>query len=177
LEHQQQLNAFLASVEQRALRMAEIATRNRDDALELVQEAMLGLVKHYAHKSPEDWPPLFHRILQNRIRDWHRRHKIRATIHHWFGRDEDARDVVEAMPGPRMTDPALQLAASDAGACLIEALQALPMRQQQVFMLRVWEGLNVNDTAIAMGCSAGSVKTHYSRATGKLKVALEDYWP
>ena len=177
VEQEQQLNAFLTSVAKRALRMAEIAIHNHVDALELVQEAMFGLVKHYAKHDPESWPALFHRILQNRIRDWHRRHKLRATILHWFGKDKEARNVVEPMPDPRTSDPALQMSLSDAGSHLLKALQSLPLRQQQVFMLRVWEGLNVQDTATVMGCSNSSVKTHYSRATQKLKAELEEYWP
>ncbi len=177
VEQEQQLNAFLMSVEKRALRMAEIATCNRDDALELVQDAMFGLVKHYAKHEPENWPPLFHRILQNRIRDWHRRHKLRATILHWFCKDEDVRNIIEALPDSHITDPALQMDLSDAGSQLVIALQSLPRRQQQVFMLRIWEGLSVQDTATAMGCSDGSVKTHLSRAMQKLKAELEAYWP
>ena len=171
------MDDFLASVEQRALRMAEVATRNRDDALELVQEAMFGLVQAYADRPSETWPPLFYRILQNGIRDWHRRHHRRNGFFHWFGADEDVQAVVEAVPGASSSDPFTQLGLSDAGTCLIEAMQQLPLRQQQVFMLRVWEGLDVQATAQAMGCSAGSVKTHYSRARHRLQASLKEYWP
>jgi len=181
LEHEQQLSeqqldAFLAGVEKRALRMAEVATHNREDALELVQDAMFGLVRRYAKRPPDTWPPLFYRMLQNGIRDWHRRHHSRGRFLHWFGRDEDAQAAIEAVPDLHHGDPFKQLGLSDAGQCLIEALQHLPLRQQQVFMLRVWEGLDVNATAQAMGCSAGSVKTHYSRARHSLKESLKEYW-
>jgi len=157
--------------------MAEVATRNRDDALELVQEAMFGLVKHYAKRPSEAWPPLFYRILQNGIRDWHRRSTLRSRFQHWFHPDEDAQAMVEAAPDSFHADPFEQLGLSDAGQCLMAALQALPLRQQQVFMLRVWEGLDVNATAQAMACSAGSVKTHYSRARASLQASLKEYWP
>ena len=173
-QQQQQLNAFLASVEKRALRMAEIATRNRDDALELVQGAMLGLVKHYGQHEPESWPPLFHRMLQNSMRDRHLHHKLRATFTHWFSKDENPRGLIESVPAPRSIDPALELGLSDAGVRLVKALLALSLRQQQVFMLRMWEGLTLEETATAMTCSTGNVKTDFSRATSKLKTELED---
>jgi RNA polymerase sigma-70 factor (ECF subfamily) len=157
--------------------MAQLATRNREDALEIVQEAMFGLVRCYAKRPPETWPPLFHRILQNRIRDWHRRNILREKLMCWFGKNADEQNTIEAIPDPHNKDPFHQLGLSDAGNSLIEALQRLPLRQQQVFMLRVWEGLDVQATAQVMGCSAGSVKTHFSRARQKLKAAMEDYWP
>jgi len=173
----QNIDAFLASVEKRALRMAEVATRNREDALELVQEAMFGLVKRYAKRPPNTWPPLFYRILQNGIRDWHRRSGLRSRFHHWFHADEDVQAIVEQVPDSHHADPFHHLELSDAGHCLMDALQALPLRQQQVFMLRVWEGLDVKATAKAMGCSVGSVKTHYSRARQSLQSSLKGYWP
>jgi len=174
---EQQLDAFLASVEKRALRMAEVATRNREDALELVQEAMFGLVKRYAKHPPDTWPPLFYRILQNGIRDWHRHATLRNKLHHWFHADEDAQIAVEQIPDSHHADPFHHLGLSDAGQCLMDALQKLPLRQQQVFMLRVWEGLDVKATAQAMGCSTGSVKTHYSRARASLQTSLKEHWP
>jgi len=177
LDAEQELDAFLAGVERRALRMAEFATRNRDDALEIVQEAMFALARRYAKRSPETWPPLFHRILQNGIRDWHRRHARQAKQMRWFGRGGDEQDEVEAVPASLDHDPLHQLGLSDAGRRLVDALQKLPLRQQQVFVLRVWEGLDVKATAEAMGCSSGSVKTHYARANTKLKAELEGYWP
>ncbi|MDX8407434.1 MAG: RNA polymerase sigma factor [Mariprofundaceae bacterium] len=171
------LNAFLANVEVRALRMAEFATHNREDALDIVQDTMMALVRRYADKMPDAWPALFHRILQNRIRDWHRRHAIRSRYLSWFGSSESAQQVMDKVPGPPINDPFYKLGMSDAGKRLIEALQNLPLRQQQVFMLRAWEGLDVRQAARAMGCSEGSVKTHYHRANQRLQEALEGYWP
>ncbi len=162
--------------------MAEVATGNRDDALDLVQDAMTGLVKSYADRSAEDWPPLFHRILQSRIRDWYRRSRVRNRFRWWpdVGRgdgDTERSDPLQQAPETRRPDTLQSVLQDDALTRLQEALQALPVRQQQVFLLRAWEGLNVADTAFAMGCSEGSVKTHYSRAIHRLRELLEEHWP
>lgn len=80
----QTIEDFLSDVEKRAYRMAVIATSNRDDALEIVQDAMMKLVSRYANKDADDWGPLFHRILQSTIRDWYRRNRVRNGIRQFF---------------------------------------------------------------------------------------------
>lgn len=177
-DHELSLDTFLKSVEKRALRMAEMATGSRDDALELVQEAMLGLVRRYSARSSESWPPLFYRILQNQVRDWHRRQAVRRKWSHWVsGVADEEQGHMDMIADPGAADPARQLLLSKAGQMFVAELRRLPLRQQQAFMLRAWEGLDVADTAKAMSCSQGSVKTHYSRAVHRLREALEDYWP
>lgn len=159
--------------------MAQIATGNADEALDLVQDAMLKLVQRYATRNEAEWGPLFYRILQRRILDWHRRARVRNRWRQWFGRSDEgeAEDPVEAIPDTRTPDIAEQVARKLAGDALASALRDLPLRQQQAFLLRVWEGLDVAETARAMGCSEGSVKTHYSRAVRALRDRLGDHWP
>ncbi len=161
--------------------MAEIATGNRDDALDLVQDAMLGLVKSYGDREAADWPPLFYRILQSRIRDGYRRKRVRNRFRVWLGgrRSEDDEQNSDAIQHLADTRPGIerQLMGEDAMSRLQVALQALPLRQQQAFLLRAWEGMDVSATAFAMGCSEGSVKTHYSRAIHRLREQLEDDRP
>ncbi len=177
------LNQFLASVERRALRMAEIAVGNREDALDIVQDTMIRLVKHYKDKPADQWTPLFFRILNNRITDHHRRGGVVKKFKQWFAGDPDlgieARDAAGeglTAPGPQPNgEQALQ--SDQRIAQLEQALAHLPGRQQQAFMLRCWEGLSTRDTATAMGCSEGSVKTHYSRAIHQLRSNLEGVWP
>lgn len=178
LESRARLEHFLAGVERRALRMAQFATSNRDEALDIVQDAMLALARNYGARAPDEWGPLFQRILQSRIRDWYRR---RHTQHRWLAwlrtNDDDDEDPLAALPDPDARRPEEQLGHTRAGVALEAALGALPLRQQQAFLLRTWEGLDVAATAAAMGCSQGSVKTHYSRAVHTLRAQLEDHWP
>lgn len=173
------LDSFLAEVERRAFVMAEAATRNPEDALDLVQDAMLAFVRSYRDKPPAQWPPLFHRVLQNRIRDWARRRKVRSRWHAWLSWNDEEPDIdpIQHAPDPRQVDTAIQLDHIEASEQLLEAVRELPLRQQQAFLLRVWEGLDVASTANAMGCSDGSVKTHLSRALTALRSRLQDYQP
>jgi len=169
---------FLADVEQRALRMALIATRQRDEALDIVQDTMLAWVKRYLNRPQQEWKPLFYKVLQNSIRDWHRRSGVRRRLMTWLGRgdgDGDGHhDALTAVADPNAPDPVGVLDHRQTLERLLHAVQRLPLRQQQAFLLRSWEGLDVSATALAMGCSEGSVKTHLSRAMASLRAAVED---
>ena len=178
LRREQQLNGFLADVERRALRFAEIAVRDRDDALDIVQDAMIRLVRRYADRDADEWTPLFYRILQNAIRDWHRRQAVRNRVLVFFGRGDDGRayDPVATAPDTDTPEPDRELGNVQAMAELEIAVRGLPTRQREAFMLRTFEGLDVTATALAMGCSAGSVKTHYSRAVHSLRASLGEHW-
>jgi RNA polymerase sigma-70 factor (ECF subfamily) len=174
---QRALDNFLAGVERRALVMAELATRNREEALDLVQDAMLAFVASYGNKPQAEWPPLFHRVLQNRIRDWGRRNTVRSRWRVWLkGHDDEPEaDPLQQAADPAGRSPEEQTALDDAGDALLAAIETLPTRQQQAFLLRTWEGLDVAATARAMGCSTGSVKTHLSRAMSALRDKLQGH--
>ena len=170
------IERFLRAVERRAVRMAELATRQRDDAVDLVQDAMFGFARHYAGRSPDEWSPLFWRVLDSRIHDWHRRQRVRGRWFAWFDRDgDDGEDPVAAAPDPFEPGPLARLADGEASVALEAALRSLPLRQRQAFLLRLWEGLDVAATATAMRCSEGSVKTHLSRALANLRTRLETH--
>ena len=179
LQREQELNRFLAEVEKRALRIAEISVRDRDEALDLVQEAMIKLVRNYADRPDAEWTPLFYRILQNGVRDWHRRQAVRNRVMVWFGRsksDPDDADPVASAPDPAGRTPDQHLQSAEAMESLELAVAALPRRQREAFMLRTFEGLDVKGTAAAMVCSEGTVKTHYSRAIHSLRDTLGEHW-
>ena len=180
LQKEQQLNRFLAEVERRALRIAEIGVRDRDEALDLVQDAMIKLVRHYSERSQEEWTPLFYRILQNGVRDWHRKQVVRNRVMAFFGRkasEDNDYDAIAAAPDLAGRAPDEELQNREAMQSLEIAVHNLPARQREAFMLRTFEGLDVRDTATAMGCSQGSVKTHYSRAVHALRDQLEEHRP
>ena len=178
LQGEAKLNRFFAEVEKRALRIAEISIRDRDEALDLVQDAMIKLARRYADKPADELTPLFYRILQNRIRDWQRRQAVRNRVMVWFGKsgEDDDYDPVAAAPDTAGRSPDEELESYEAMAGLEVALAGLPGRQREAFMLRTFEGLDVAGTAAAMGVSEGSVKTHYSRAVHSLRETLGDHW-
>ena len=179
LQKERQLGEFLAEVERRALRIAEIGVRDRDEALDLVQDAMIKLARNYGSRSREEWTPLFYRILQNGVRDWHRRQAVRNRVMVWFrpAKPEDNDyDVIATAPDPAGRSPDQQLENSEAMQDMELAVHDLTTLQREAFMLRTFEGLNVAGTAAAMGCSEGSVKTHYSRAVHTLRDKLGEHW-
>jgi len=171
------LEQFLSSVEKRAFKIAQLGLRNDDDALDAVQDAMMKLVQSYASRRSEEWRPLFYRILANRILDMQRRRTVRGRIMAWLpardAEDDEVFDPVAQAPSTEPT-PARRLELDEAIGALEAAIAALPPRQQQAFLLRNFEGLDVSETAGAMGCSEGSVKTHYFRALETLRARLGD---
>jgi RNA polymerase sigma-70 factor (ECF subfamily) len=173
------LNQFLASVELKAFKIAQAALRHEDDALDAVQDAMLQLARAYAERPAEEWKPLFYRILENRIRDMQRRRTVRGRVIAWLPfrgeEDEDEPDPISQAPSPE-PQPVKRLELDEAMSALEQALNALPRRQQQAFLLRTLEGMDVAETAAAMGCSQGSVKTHYFRAVQSLRAQLGELY-
>jgi len=173
------LNQFLAGVELKAFKIAQAALRHEDDALDAVQDAMLQLARAYADRPAEEWKPLFYRILENRIRDMQRRRTVRGRVISWLPfrgeDDDDEQDPIAQAPSGE-PQPPRKLEINETMEALERALENLPRRQQQVFMLRTLEGLDVAETATAMGCSEGSVKTHYFRALQALRAQLGEFW-
>lgn len=176
------MEEFLKSVEKKAFRMIQIATGDSDDALDLLQDSMMKFVKNYAEKPQTQWKPLFYRVVQNRIRDWYRKEKLKNFFFTCLpginrNRSGDNPDPIQTAEDKQTTDSLTRVKTSQAMEKLETVLHQLPPRQQQVFLLRAWEGFSVKETAAAMTCSPGTVKTHYSRAVSKIKHQLEGVWP
>ena len=177
------MDEFLQSVEKKAYRMAVMATKHPDDAFDIVQNAMLKLVKNYSDKNEDELKALFYRILQNEINNWANR---QGLFKRWFGKptsqyDNDENSDIFGNEATQLEvteqhadvqlNPEQKLDHEQVAKALTSVLEALPIKQQQCFLLRNWEGLSVKTTASIMNCSEGSVKTHLSRALTKLKEA------
>jgi RNA polymerase sigma-70 factor, ECF subfamily len=176
-----ELSRFLADVERRAFKQALFAVRDDDAALDIVQDSMMRLTEKYGDKPAVEWPLLFQRILQNAIRDYYRRSRTRmgrfTSLSAFEGNEDDPIDPLEIIDldddiNPFAT-PHAALLQAETLSLVEEAMQNLPPRQREAFLLRYWEGLDIAETAAAMGCTEGSVKTHCSRATHALAAALE----
>ncbi len=182
LATQKELSDFFAEVERRAYKQALFAVRDDHTALDIVQDAMLKLTEKYCARPAPELPLLFQRILQNTIRDFYRRQKVRALwtipVSSLFGSesesDADPLETLEVEDDSKFSEPpAEQLERSQVLALIEKSLEKLPSRQREAFLLRYWEELNVAEAATIMGCSEGSVKTHCSRATRALAAMLK----
>lgn len=179
----QELSDFLSSVEQRAFKQAVYAVRDDDAALDIVQDAMIKLAEKYGDRPAAELPLVFTRILQNRIHDWFRRQKVRnawVTLFSNMGKKSDENDdfdPLESLSGPDDSeihqDGAQKLEQSQLLQALETEISKLPARQREAFLMRYWDELSITETALAMRCSEGSVKTHCSRATQALAKALK----
>ena len=178
-----ELSDFLENVERRAFKQAIYAVRKDEAALDIVQDAMIKLSQSYGDKPPAELPLLFQRILQNTIHDYFRREKVRntwVTLFSSMGGNGEAGDEFELLDhytaddNPQATESgADKLQREQTLTAIDDEVQKLPARQREAFLMRYWQDFDVAETAAAMGCSEGSVKTHCSRATHTLAQALK----
>ncbi|MGQ0430477.1 MAG: RNA polymerase sigma factor [Gammaproteobacteria bacterium] len=177
MDSERALERFLAGIERRAYRIAQLALRDHAEAEDAVQDAMIRLVRNYARHPEEQWRPLFYRILRNRITDSQRHRKVRNAVMAWWagGESEDGSpDPLESAVDPG-GGPDAVLEGEELLARIEQALAGLSSRQREAFLLRNFEGMDVAQTAVAMGCSEGSVKTHYFRALQALQEVLGEW--
>ena len=175
-------SSSLYEVERRAYKQALFAVRDEHVAMDIVQDSMTKLIEKYAAKPTEEIPLLFQRILQNTIRDFYRRQKTRSLWTTLFSsftpkqeKDDEDYDFLETLRVKGKSDsddPRAQLEQAQLVSLIEKAIETLPARQREAFLLRYWEEMDVTETATIMGCSEGSVKTHCSRATHALATIL-----
>lgn len=178
----QELSDFLKNVEKRAFKRTVYAVRDEDAALDIVQDSMIRLAEKYADRPAAELPLLFQRIMSNATMDWFRRKKVRNAVMRTFSEFEpvqqdgefDLLETLEALDSSEGVESAADSVARTQTLTAIEAeISQLPGRQREAFILRYWEEFDVAETAAAMGCSEGSVKTHCSRAVHALAKALK----
>ena len=157
------------------------AIRNEETALDIVQDAMMRLAEKYGDRPVVEWPLLFQRILQNAIRDSYRRSKVRSLwttlLSSLSSGDDEETDPLETFVSEKESDgyrgPHTELERSQLLVTIEKEVAKLPTRQREAFLMRYWEEMDIAETAAAMGCTEGSVKTHCSRATKTLAAALK----
>ena len=181
LANDKELSDFLKSAEKRAFKRTAYAVRDEDAALDIVQDSMIRLAEKYADRPVAELPLIFGRILSNATMDWFRRQKVRQAAVQNFSElesggedgDFDLLEALEAVDGSWASQgPAERLSREQTLAIIDAEVSALPARQREAFLLRYWEELDTAETALVMGCSEGSVKTHCSRAVHALAKAL-----
>ncbi|MBL8483078.1 MAG: RNA polymerase sigma factor [Rhodocyclaceae bacterium] len=176
-----ELSDFLAGIERRAFKQAMFALREEEAALDAVQDAMMKLAEKYGERPVAEFPMLFQRILQNVIRDWFRRSKVRSiwtTLLSSLSPDEDEdhdplESIAVAQDSPSWLSPEQSLSQAQVLEVIEREIARLPTRQREAFLMRYWEDMDIAETAAAMGCSEGSVKTHCSRAVHTLAAVLK----
>ncbi|KMQ80644.1 DNA-directed RNA polymerase specialized sigma subunit, sigma24-like protein [Candidatus Burkholderia pumila] len=172
-----ELADFLAGVERRAFKQTVYTVRDDDAALDIVQDAMIKLAEKYGDRPPSELPLLFQRILQNATHDYFRRQKVRNTwvilLSSFGNADDDEFDPLEIFESQESAGSENWLESEQVLNLIDAEIQKLPARQREAFLMRYWEDMDVAETAAAMGCSEGSVKTHCSRATHALAQALK----
>jgi RNA polymerase sigma-70 factor (ECF subfamily) len=176
-----ELSEFLKSVEKRAFKRTTYHVRNDESALDIVQDSMMKLAEHYGHKPVEELPMLFQRILSNTTLDWFRRQKVKNALFSSFSDfhsadEDDEFDILDSVSTAEVAagfdNPENEHQRTQTFNLIEQALLLLPNRQREAFLMRYWEDMDVSETASAMGCSEGSVKTHCSRAVQALSKAL-----
>jgi RNA polymerase sigma-70 factor (ECF subfamily) len=177
VDRERSLERFLAGIERRALRIAQMLLCDHAEAEDAVQDAMIRLVQSYGGHPEQQWQPLFYRILRNRITDGQRKRRVRSIMQAWWRGGEDREsgpDPIASAVDPAGT-PEQALEGGELLARIEQVLAGLSSRQREAFLLRNFEGMDVAGTAVAMGCSEGSVKTHYHRAVQALHQVLGEW--
>ena len=175
------IEEFLKFISPRAFSICFMSCKNRDDAHDIVQSSMCKLVEKYRNNAQSQWKPLFYTILRNKLNDFHRK---RLLLGRFFVEVDNDLEQIDNQNHTSQSmvnnfsanNPDILMDREKRISLLMSSIAALPNRQQQAFIFRYLEGYSTNQTALAMNCSEGSVKTHLSRANQKLKFLLKDIY-
>ena len=170
-----ELSAFEELVRRHQGRVYAIAyrvTTNREDALDVAQEAFLKVYRKIGLWQPTTgFMPWLYRLTMNQAIDQTRRQKRQRheRLEEALASTDDGRKVEPSVEG---TDAAAR--SGEINMRVQAALSVLSPAQRTVFTLRHYDGLALADIADSMGCTAGSVKVHLFRALRKLRDVLGD---
>lgn len=138
------------------LRVAFLLTSDRGEAEDLLQTALLKTSRHWGRLADREAAYAYvRRVLVTTHTSWRRRRRVHEVL-------------IDHLPERHDREPT----AIDAGRAL-RALEDLPPRMRAVVVLRWYEGLTEAETAVALGCSLGSVKSQASRGMARLRVLLD----
>lgn len=170
------ISEVLHEVERRAFRIARSSCGNEEDAMDIVQDAMISLVTNYSSKPVDELRPLFFRILSSKIMDWHRKQSVSNRFKSFFNIDEDSdEDPINNVEDDSLVSAADLIESKETRQIIESAMSELTVKQKQAVMYRLMEDMTISETAYVMNCSESSVKEHYSRALKKLKLKLKEF--
>lgn len=150
---------------------------HHDNALDVVQDSMEGMLRHYIDKPQRDWHALFFSIVRNKITDIRRKQKNRSSVSlvSELTSSQTKQDILERAPSSLQT-PEQRFINSRLSATLQSAVDHLPERQRQVFLLREGMQYSIKETCELLDLTSGTVKQHHFRALKQLRKLLAEAW-
>ena len=154
---QSEFERFVRTSSDRLVRMAYLLCGDRGHAEDIAQTALLRTARRWrlARRNPDAYA---RRVVVNLVKDRWRTLARRPQ--------ETALDV-----DPTIAEIPVVDGFADSGA-LLDAVRGLSEGQRSVLVLRFFEDLSVADTAAALGCTTGTVKSQTARALDRLRSAL-----
>lgn len=173
-----EIDDFLKANEKKAFRKINYQIKNEYDSLDIVQEAMIKLVQNYQTNPIGEYSSIFNTILHNCLVDFLRKENLNKKYFKDYSNDaEEENNYIlfdSEMFNNNFYDKSIEekIIDKDKMQQIMDAIQNLPTRQSEAFLLRYFDELSIEETAKVMNCSQGSVKTHCSRAIIALKSIL-----
>ncbi|WP_432026599.1 SigE family RNA polymerase sigma factor [Streptomyces sp. 1222.5] len=155
----EEFQSFVVGRWPRLMRTAFLLTGQQHAAEDLVQSTLEQVYVHWRKVGSADDPEAYVRRVM--INAHARRHRRR--LKEFLAPKDDSGLVRE------VADAGDRIAQADDRSALLKALAQLPARQREAVVLRYWEDLTETQTAEAMGCSVGTVKSNAAKGIAKLR--------
>lgn len=164
LRHQSQAILIAQSI----LRNLELA---KDTSQNAFAKAYFGLGRFREDAKFKTW--LF-KIVINEAKDVYRREKSRGRFKFWSSQETEEHEtesILETIPSSGQS-PREVFETREARERLERAIDELPKREREVFVLRYLNNLAISEISETLGIAIGTVKAHLAHGTEKLKVIL-----